>query len=436
MGTAGTLRPVMSTQTPDAGAASSAPEMTTQLVVVFFDDMKGSTVLKERMAAASDEQAFQMLRKEHDGMVSEILTRDGAGEVLKSTGDGVLAILYKPSVAVERALEIQERLHEHPFLKVRIGLDMGEVSLESGGLNLRDAFGRHVDWAARAMDMAEAGHICVTRAVYTDAYSWIGKRRIAWKEHGPHRVKPGEPPLDVFEPYNANITRPLQALRGDKVEPEAPSAPETPAPAAPGDNVRLARSWEAVARDGREFALRGAGMMYWFKVPLGGLSYPEGFRNFLQPALENPRVGKIRFMLDQTAPKIPEIWRELVLPQVEEWAKHQDECSYGIDAEEWSGHVSVEGKAGRTSLGWVFGDLSQEYTPCFKLFVPDPDTDEVSETRAQVFLATALRTVRFSDGSVHQVRIPDAVLRVEPEGNAGLLQALNVVANQWDPLFH
>ncbi|HEX9775118.1 MAG TPA: adenylate/guanylate cyclase domain-containing protein [Actinomycetota bacterium] len=416
----------------DAIVPASAEQ--TSLVVVFFDDMKGSTVLKEQMAAASDEQAFQMLRKEHDALVTEVITRDGAGEVLKSTGDGVLAVLYKPSVAVERALEIQERLHTHPHLKVRIGMDMGEVSMESGGLNLRDAFGRHVDWAARAMELAEAGHICVTRAVYTDAFSWIGKRRIAWKEHGPHRVKDGDPPLEIFEPHNANIVAPLERLRGVKVEAEVPeTTTQWPASLAHPDAVHVARSWEAVARDGRDFASGGAGMMYWFKVPLGGISYPEGFRNFLQPALENPNVGKIRFLLDQSSPLIPKVWAELVLPQVERWANDLG-VPYKLEPEDWCGHFEAEGER-KTSLGWVFGDLSQEYTPCFKLFVADPDTDHPTAAEAQIFLATVQRTVRFADGSMQQVRIPDAVLRVKEEGNAGLLQALNVVANQWDAMF-
>jgi len=420
---------------PDGVPEAPAEGQTTAVVVVLFDDMKGSTVLKERMAAASDEQAFQMLRKEHDALVTEIVTRDGAGEVLKSTGDGVLAILDKPSVAVERALELQERLRDHPYLNVRVGLDMGEVCLESGGLNLKDAFGRHVDWAARAMDMGEAGHICVTRAVYLDAHSWIGKRNVAWKEHGTYRLKAHDTPLDIFEPYNANITQPLEVLRGEKME--TPGLASQPSEPRRGhlevEHVRLARSWEAVARDGREFATNSAGMMYWFKVPLGGISYPEGFRNFLQPALENPRIPKIRFMLDQSAPIISDVWRELVLPQLHDWADAQD-VPYTIDDEDGVGRLVIQTQP-ETSLGWVFGDLASEYTPCFKLLVADPDTDEHEPMRAQVFLATAMRTVRFKDGSMHQVRIPDAVLRVEPEGNASLLQALNVVANQWDALF-
>jgi class 3 adenylate cyclase len=417
--------------------AKGAQTPETAVVVVFFDDIKGSTVLKERMAAASDEQAFQMLRKEHDALVTEIITRDGAGEVIKSTGDGLLAILSRPSVAVERAIEIQERLHDHPFIKVRIGMDMGEVSVESDALRRRDAFGRHVDWAARAMDMAEAGHICVTLAVYTDAFSWIRKSRIAWKAHGPYRVKPGEPPLDMFEPFNANIVSPMDVLRGEKVTPGVPAEvrPRTAADPAAGDHesVRLARTWEFVARDGRDFAEHGAGMMYWFKVPLGGVCYPEGFRNFLQPALENPQITKIRFMLDSAAPRVLQIWMDLVRPLLEDWAKTKGHA-YELEGDEMGGrfHVVADHPA---HVGWVSGDLSMEFTPCFKLLVPDPDTDHMTESRAQIFLSTAERSARFKDGSLNLVRVPDAVLRVESQGNEGLLQTLNVVANQWDPLF-
>jgi class 3 adenylate cyclase len=417
----------------DVGA-SDAHREETAVVVVLFDDMKGSLVLKDQLAASSDEQAFQMLRREHDALVTQIVTRDGAGEVIKSTGDGLLAILRKPSVAVERAVEIQERLHGHPYIRVRIGMDMGEVSLESDAFNRRDAFGRHVDWAARAMGLADAGHICVTRSVYTDAYSWIRKSLIAWKDHGAYRVKEGETPLDIFEPFNANLTTPMAEPRGQKITAQPPVKSDE-AIRAPYDHehVRLARSWEAVARDGRDFAQKGAGMMYWFKVPLGGVSYPEGFRNFLQPALENPNITKIRFILDETAPKLPSIWSELVIPLLEEWARKTDR-TYSLEEEAGSGRFVAEGEW-PTVVAWVFGDLSLEFTPCFKLLIPDPDTDEETETRAQIFLSTAVRSMRFKSGQLHPVRIPDAVLRVEPQGNQGLLQALNSVANQWDALF-
>jgi class 3 adenylate cyclase len=403
----------------------------TSLVVIFFDDMKGSMALKESMTEKWDEQTFQRLRKEHDALLTSIITRDGAGEVIKSTGDGLLALFRKPSVAVERAVEIQERLHAHPHLSVRIGMDMGEVRVESDG-SARDAFGRHVDLAARALQLADGGHICVTRSVYTDAFSWITKARIAWKDHGPYRLKPADPPLEIFEPYNANIAQPMEELRGEKLARADQPAAAKQVAVAP-QQMRLARSWESVARDGRDFAEHGAGMMYWFKVPLGGVCYPEGFRNFLQPALANPNISKIRFVLDSSSPIIPQVWHELVLPLVQDWAV-QAKIDGRLEENPDGGRYVWESSRPKT-LAWAMVNLSQEFTPCFKLLIHDPDTDEEVESQAQIFLSTAARTVKFRDGSLHTVRIPDAVLRVSAQENDSLMYALNLVANQWDSLF-
>lgn len=397
--------------------------------VVMFDDMRGSTALKERLARRSDEEAFHDLRREHDELVRELVERHGAGEVLKSTGDGLIAVFSRPSVAVERAIELQEQLHAHPHLRVRIGIDMGEVKLRWEDDRPTDVFGLHVDLAARALELASDGHICVTRPVYTDAFSWVTKKNIAWKEHGAYRVKRGDPALDVFEPYNANVTKPLRKLRGDKVAARARRpAPPAKVAAAPAADVAVIRPWEMVARDGREFAARGAGAMYWFRVPLGGISYPEGFRSFLQPALENDRVTKIRFVLDASHEPIRRVWDDLVLPLVEEWGGGSLAASNSGDR----GRIDLaEGKA----LAWVFVDLSREFSPCFKLLVSDLDRDETTESEAQVFLSTAARTVWLRDGTEQMIRVPDAVLRIRPGSNEALLHALNAVANQWDSLF-
>jgi class 3 adenylate cyclase len=405
--------------------------------VVFFDDMRGSTLLKELLAEHSDEDAFHALRREHDRLVGDVIERDGAGAVIKSTGDGLIALFERPSVAVERAIEIQDRIHEHPHLRVRIGLDVGEVKVESVDGRAVDVFGRHVDWSARAMSLAADGHICVTRSVYNDAFSWLTKKRIAWKEHGAYQVKRGEPPLEIFEPYNANITRPLRRLRGEKLTgartraaaPSRTAAAVSPAVAP----VAVVRPWEMVARDGREFAANGAGAMYWFRVPLGGVAYPEGFRNFLQPALENERITKIRFVLDRSLPPIRRVWDDLVLPLVTEWCERRGD-SHTRDERDDRGRIALDGESGRT-LSWIFVDLSREFTPCFKLLVQDLDSDEMMDTEAQIFLATATRSVWLADGSEEMIKVPDAVLRVRRGEHEALLHALNAVANQWDSLF-
>jgi class 3 adenylate cyclase len=411
----------------------------TAVRVVLFDDMRGSTALKELIAERSDEEAFQELRKEHDRLLASIVEREGAGEVIKSTGDGIIAVFERPSLAVERAIEIQERLHEHQYIRARIGIDVGEVKLERRDGRLVDVFGRHVDWAARATALAADGHVCVTRPVYTDGVSWITKKRIAWKEHGTYRLKRGDPALELFEPYNANFTRPMRSLRGDKVLTARGARPVQAVRAAA---VRAAKAptassvvspWESVARDGREFAQRGAGAMYWFRVPLGGVSYPEGFRSFLQPALENPRISKIRFVLDGTVAPVRRVWDDLVLPLVEEWGRDAGRA-LGIEAMEGRGRVVVDAGSNKV-LQWIFVDLSHEFSPCFKLLVHDIDSDEETDSEAQVFLSTAARTVWLRDGTYQAIRIPDAVLRIRPGENDALLHALNAVANQWDSLF-
>jgi predicted Ser/Thr protein kinase len=196
--------------------------------------------------------------------------------------------------------------------------------------------------------------------------------------------------------------------------------------------LRLIHPWEAVARDGRTFAETGAGIMYWFRVPLGGVCYPEGFRNFLQPALENPRISKIRFVLDASIPRTRETWHQLVQPLLRSWASRAGR----VFAEEVGGDEGkfLEETTGK-SLAWVFVDLSAEFSPCFKLFVNDLDADHAGPAQAQIFLATATRNARLGDGTPHTIRIPDMILRAASPDDDELLRALSQTASQWDFLF-
>ncbi len=82
-------------------------------------------------------------------------------------------------------------------------------------------------------------------------------------------------------------------------------------------------------------------------------------------------------------------------------------------------------------LTWVATDLSEEFSPSFKLLV-DPDMDELGESQAQIFLSTVTRNVRLSDGKRRTIRIPDTILRVRSSEDESLLQALGRIANQWD----
>ena len=195
-------------------------------------------------------------------------------------------------------------------------------------------------------------------------------------------------------------------------------------------SLRIIHPWEAVARDGREFAKQGVGIMYWFRVPLGGICFPEGFRNALQPALDNPRISKVRFVLDSSAPAVLEAWDSLVIPLLQAWAK-RIEREIALDRHDDGGQF-VDHDEGTPLLTWVAADLSEEFSPSFKLLVDDPDMDEPGESHAQIFLSTVTRNVRLSDGTRTTIRIPDTILRVGSSEDENLLHALGRIANQWD----
>jgi len=195
--------------TDDDRAQISRSRSSTPVLVIFFDDMKGSGELEQQIASATHDGKYQDIRREHDDLLTEIITRNAAGEIKKSTGDGLLAVFFNPADAVDRALEIQEKLFGHPYIKVRIGIDMGQVIVEGAGGVQRDTFGRHVVLAQRIQKLAEPGHILVTRSVYEDASDILHNARASWKAQGLHLAKGDEKPFEVFEPYNANISSPM-----------------------------------------------------------------------------------------------------------------------------------------------------------------------------------------------------------------------------------
>ena len=105
----------------------------TSVLTIMFTDIQGFTRLTEERGDAYSNE----VRKSHDGILVPIIERDGAGRVIKHIGDAIMAVFAEPSAAVARALEIQEALRQYnktrsdqPPLLVRIGLHMGQVTVE------------------------------------------------------------------------------------------------------------------------------------------------------------------------------------------------------------------------------------------------------------------------------------------------------------------
>ena len=150
-------------------------------VTLLFTDIEASTQLFELLG---DERARVVFR-EHDALLRDALERHGGAEV-KHQGDGVMAAFSSARRALRCAVEIQEALVErndaHPDtpLRVRIGMNTGEVIAEND-----DYFGACVVLAARIAEVACGGEILVSEVTK----SLCGQDRMGFVERGEFTLK-------------------------------------------------------------------------------------------------------------------------------------------------------------------------------------------------------------------------------------------------------
>jgi class 3 adenylate cyclase len=157
------------------------------LAAVLFTDIVGST---QRVAALGDRRWKELLQA-HD-LVAGTIIEQHRGNLVKSTGDGVLATFDGPGRAIRCALAFREALR--PLgLEIRMGLHTGEVELlgvDIGGI------GVHV--AARVLEHAEPGELLASGAVPL----LVAGSGIEFDDRGSHELKgvPGEWQLFAVRP--------------------------------------------------------------------------------------------------------------------------------------------------------------------------------------------------------------------------------------------
>jgi adenylate cyclase len=122
---------------------------------VMFLDMRDSTRLYE---AIGDVAAEHALRRAVNLCARQVQAARGA--VVKTTGDGLLAVFNDAMAALEAAQQIQVELLKHKMVGMAIGVHEGPVLAVKG-----DLYGDVVNVAARLCSLALAGEIlCTTEA--------------------------------------------------------------------------------------------------------------------------------------------------------------------------------------------------------------------------------------------------------------------------------
>jgi class 3 adenylate cyclase len=141
---------------------------------VLFTDLVGST---ERAAALGDDDWKTVLDR-HDAAVRAIVGRAG-GTVVKTTGDGVLALLPSAGAGLRVADAIRRDL-AHEGLDVRIGVHVGDVDRRGD-----DVSGLAVNIASRVMAKGGAGDIVVTQSVVAA----VAGQAVTFESLGLHELK-------------------------------------------------------------------------------------------------------------------------------------------------------------------------------------------------------------------------------------------------------
>jgi class 3 adenylate cyclase len=144
------------------------------LSTVLFTDIVGST---ERAARLGDRRWRELLNA-HDELARRLIEEFG-GQLIKMTGDGILATFDGPGRGVRCATALRDQLRSIG-LQIRVGLHTGEVELRNG-----DVGGLAVHIAARVMAAARPGEVVTSRTVR----DLIVGSEIAVEDRGEHALK-------------------------------------------------------------------------------------------------------------------------------------------------------------------------------------------------------------------------------------------------------
>jgi predicted ATPase/class 3 adenylate cyclase len=169
-----------------------APQLPSQTLAFLFTDIEGSTRLWERY-----HEPMKEALERHDEILREAV-KSSNGHVVKSTGDGLMAVFNLAVDGVSACLKAQHdlgcaRWGETGALRVRMALHVGEAAKRNG-----DYYGLTLNRTARVMSAGHGGQVLLSAA----AAALVVDRLPAGsslRDLGEHRLKDLGGPERVFQ---------------------------------------------------------------------------------------------------------------------------------------------------------------------------------------------------------------------------------------------
>jgi adenylate cyclase len=187
---------------------------------VLFADLRGSTALYESIGNA---QATAVVTQTINALAQRVPAM--GGQVIKTLGDGLMAVFAVPSMAVTTAMQMHDLLesnaaapHAAPVmarLRLQIAVALGEVVEVNG-----DCFGDAVNVAARLLDHAGDNETLITRDVFDELAADVCSHfRSLDRMHLRGRAEPVEVHM-MARSRGSDSTATLMETRFDLAEPE------------------------------------------------------------------------------------------------------------------------------------------------------------------------------------------------------------------------
>jgi class 3 adenylate cyclase len=162
----------------------------TQILTVFFIDIASYT----EKSSLIDTTTLMSLIESFEGIVIPII-RGLNGTLIKTMGDGMLAVYKHPLNAIISALQIQDKIAQYDQYRmeqekfhVRIGINTGVVIRKEG-----DVFGDVVNIASRMETAANPGDILITYSTYNEIKNYVN-----CTELGKLNIKGKQQPMTAF----------------------------------------------------------------------------------------------------------------------------------------------------------------------------------------------------------------------------------------------
>jgi class 3 adenylate cyclase len=182
----------------------------TSVLAILFTDIVDFTCFTYEAGEAMSNK----FRHVHDEIIIKQIKKDGFGEIIKQIGDSFLIVFSDPTLAVKSALKLQELFHLNAenltykgyTLKVRIGIHMGQVSIEEQVV--ADIFGIHVNMASRVLSLAKGGQVIVSGSVWENASGWLKDEKVIKASsiyYGKIKLKGINKFTDIYEFFAENL---------------------------------------------------------------------------------------------------------------------------------------------------------------------------------------------------------------------------------------